>query len=59
VAEVVLLAAAEAEAFSIYANHEERRAGRGEIFSHELDHVLELLREFPDWRQFMRHPFTD
>lgn len=46
-AEIVLLFAAEDDALSIYALYEGRRAGRGEIFSDDLDHVLDLLREFP------------
>ena len=56
-AEVILLLAAEADAFSIYARYEERRPGRGELFSGDLDALLGLLREFPRLASVYAGPF--
>ena len=56
-AEIVLLFGAEGDALSIYALYEERRSGRGELFSNDLEHVLELLREFPRLAPVFAEPF--
>ena len=56
-AEIVLLFAAESDALSIYALCEERRAGRGELFSDDLEHILDLLREFPRLAPVFAAPF--
>lgn len=67
-AEVVLLVGAEGEALSIYALYEARRAGRGELFSEDLDETLGLLGQFPHLgpvfsgpfrrRRLSRHPYA-
>ena len=56
-AEIVLLAAAEEDVLEIYASYEERSAGRGELFSDDLEHVLDLLTEFPSLATFFSRPF--
>ena len=56
-AEIVLLLAAEGDALSIHARYEERRPGRGEIFTADLDHILDLLREFPHLGPVFAGPF--
>ena len=56
-AEIVLLHAADADVLSIYAHYEERRAAREEVFIADLDHILELLREFPNLGPVFAGPF--
>ena len=56
-AEIVLLFAAEADALSIYALYEDRRSGRGEVFSEDVEHLLDLLREFPRLAPIFAGPF--
>lgn len=47
VAEIVLLAGAEAEIIHLYSACEDRQPGRGDRFRAEVEHVLELLAVFP------------
>ena len=57
VAEIVLLFAAEGDVLSIYVFYAERRPGRGELFSEDLDQILGLLREFPHLGPVFAGPF--
>lgn len=56
-AEIVLLVAAEHDVLQIYAVYEERHAGRGEIFSADVEHVFDLLGEFPMLAPIFNGPF--
>ena len=67
-AEIVLLFAAEGDVLSSYARYEDRRPGRGDLFTADLEHILDLLRQFPSLgpvfagpfhrRKLSRHPYA-